>query len=162
MRHGGFTFIEVMVSVVIMAIAATALVVLAAPADAGRASTAARLLASDLEHAQILALSRPEWRIAVTIDDDGAGWRIVDADAADATMIDTYDEFHAGRRLELRVGEGRASMISTARVTPAGARLIFTPLGGLESTAPLLRATVGEAVASVSVNTDTGFATILD
>ncbi|MCH2135465.1 MAG: prepilin-type N-terminal cleavage/methylation domain-containing protein [Phycisphaerales bacterium] len=162
MMRSGFTLVEVMVSVVILVIAGAILILTAGPGDAGRASTTARLLASDLEHAQVLALARPDHRIALSIDADGGGWRIVDASQPDRPLLDALDESHRGRVLETRLGEGRASMLDSAQVTPGGLLMVFTPLGGLEAHVPTMRASVGAATASISVSADTGFATILD
>ncbi len=159
----GFTFIEVMVSVTIMAIVAVLLVPLGTQRDQGRATAAVRLLASDLEHAQMLALSRPNVRVGVHIDDDGGGWSIVDADNIDIPIMDQFDDGHSGRTLHVRLGEGRAAVArSTDKVSPAGQLLVFTPLGGLESGIPTLETAADTATASLEVNSDTGFASIVD
>ena len=156
----GFTFIELMVSVAIMAIVAVLLVPLGADTDQGRATAAVRLLASDLEHAQMLALSRPDVRVALHIDDDGGGWTIVDADDISVPLMDQFDEGHNGRTLRVRLGEGRATVAASTLVSPAGHLLVFTPLGGLEAVAPTLKALSNTATAHVQINTDTGFATL--
>ena len=157
----GFTFIEVMVSVTIMAIVAVLLVPLGTQRDQGRATAAVRLLASDLEHAQMLALSRPNVRVGVHIDDDGGGWSIVDADNIDIPLMDQFDDGHNGRTLHVRLGEGRAVVTGSTLVSPAGQLLVFTPLGGLESGIPTLKASADTATVNLNVNSDTGFASIV-
>jgi type II secretory pathway pseudopilin PulG len=151
-----------MVSVAIMAIVAAMLMPTTAGNDQGRATAAARLLASDLEHAQMLALSRPDIRVGLHIDDDGAGWAIVDAANIGVPLMDSYDAGHSGRTLQVRLGQGRAMISPSTLVSPAGQLLVFTPLGGLESSAPTLKMASSTGTAHLSVNTDTGFTTLVE
>ncbi len=166
----GFTLIEVMVSVTIMAIVAVLLVPLGTQRDQGRVTAAVRLLASDLEHAQMLALSRPDLHVALLIDADGTRWSIVDADHPGTPLMDQLDDTHAGRSLQTVLGEGRAAVSEDVLVRrldgialpEEGLELAFTSLGGLEVRAPQLQASMGEATATLLVDTDTGFASIVD
>jgi len=158
----GFTFIELLVTMSILVLLATLTVTLAFTGDQGRADATARILAGDLEHAQILALARPDLRIAVRIDLTGTGWSIVDADDPDTPLMDQLDAEHAGRSLHTVLGEGRAAVGADAKVSPAGELLVFTPLGGLEVRAAELQATYGSAIATLVVDADTGFATRSD
>ena len=161
MMRKGFTTIELVMTVAILALLATLILPMALQADAGRAQATARLLASDLEHAQVLALTRPDVRVALRIDDDGGGWSIVDADDPATALTDAIDENHAGRTLRVRCGEGRASLADSVIVSPTGAMVIFTSLGGLEAQVPAMQTTMGEHQTSLVVDPDTGFATLI-
>jgi Tfp pilus assembly protein FimT len=157
------TFLELMIVVVILAITAAMALPLFLEQDSVATTATARLLWSDLEHAQTLALSRPDQRIALAVDTDGRGWRIVDADAPLVALVDTYDAAHAGRELAVRFGEGRAATSEGVTLTPNGRVIVFDPLGGLEipsGEAAELTVQVGEARTLVSVDQDTGFITL--
>lgn len=158
----GFTFVELLVTMSIMVLLAMLTLPLALTGDQGRADATARILAGDLEHAQVLALSRPDLRVALLIDADGTGWSIVDADNPDTPLIDQLDDAHAGRSLRTVLGEGRAAVSADVLVTPSGQLLVFTSLGGLEVRAPQLQAAMGEATATLLVDADTGFAMRID
>jgi prepilin-type N-terminal cleavage/methylation domain-containing protein len=161
MMRRGFTTIELLVTVAIMALLATLILPMAMQGDASRTEATARLLASDLEHAQILALTRPDVRVALRIDDDGGGWAIVDADHPDTALTDAFDANHSGRTLRIRCGEGRAAVTGEATLSPSSTMVIFTSLGGLEAQVPTMQATIGEYRTSLMVDADTGFATLI-
>jgi prepilin-type N-terminal cleavage/methylation domain-containing protein len=163
MMKRGMTFIELMIAMVILAITSALVLPLFLDQNALANSATARLLSSDLEHAQTIALSRPEQRIALAVDPDGQGWRIVDADAPMVAIVDSYDQFHTGRSLAVRCGEGRASMSIGVTIAPAGRVIVFDPLGGLEipgADNQELTVQSGEMFSLVSVNSDTGFITL--
>lgn len=160
--RSGFTFVELLVTMSIMVLLATLTLPLALSGDQGRADATARILAGDLEHAQVLALSRPDLRVALWIDADGTGWSIVDADNPNVPLIDRLDGAHGGRSLRTVLGEGRAAVSADVLVTPGGQLLVFTSLGGLEVRPPQLQASMGSATATLVVDGDTGFATRID
>ncbi len=131
MMRRGMTFLELMIIIVILAITAAMVLPLFIEQESVTATATARLLSSDLEHAQALALSRPEQRIALAVDADGGGWRIIDADAPMSAIVDTYDGAHAGRELAVRLGEGCAAISDGGRIAPTGRGVGFDPRGGL-------------------------------
>ncbi|MDP7028788.1 MAG: prepilin-type N-terminal cleavage/methylation domain-containing protein [Phycisphaerales bacterium] len=159
----GLTLLELMLVVAILAILGALLMPMAVRGDSVTTDATARLLASDLEHAQMLALSRPDLRVALSIDADEQGWRIVDADAPGVPLTDRIDDGAAGRTLAVRCGEGRASFGAGALVRPGGSLIIFDPLGGLETPGGLARTVqvdYGASTRLVSVDADTGFVTL--
>lgn len=163
MMKRGMTFIELMVAMVILAITSVLVLPLFLNQDALTTTATARLLWSDLEHAQAIALSRPDQRIALAVDTDGRGWRIVDADAPTVAIVDRYDQLHAGRTLAVRCGEGRARMSVGVTIAPPGRVIVFDPLGGLEIPGDEnqeLTVQSGDAMSLVSVDSDTGFITL--
>jgi len=163
MMRRGMTFLELMIVVVILAITSAMVLPLFIEQESVTATATARLLSSDLEHAQALALARPDQRVALAVDTDGRGWRIVDADTPLVTIVDAYDDAHIGRLLEVRLGEGRASISEGVTITPGGRLIVFDSLGGLEipgGDAESLTVQAGEATTLVSVDPDTGFITL--
>lgn len=163
MMRRGMTFLELMIIIVILAITAAMVLPLFIEQESVTATATARLLSSDLEHAQALALSRPEQRIALAVDADGGGWRIIDADAPMSAIVDTYDGAHAGRELAVRLGEGRAAISDGVMISPTGRVIVFDPLGGLEIPGgddEQLTVQAGQASTLVSVDPDTGFITL--
>jgi prepilin-type N-terminal cleavage/methylation domain-containing protein len=160
MTHRGFTLLELMLVLGVLALVAALVMPMSVQGDSVTVNATARLLSSDLEHAQMLALSRPDRRIALAVDADGRGWRIVDADAPTVALVDTIDASHQGRTLAVRCGEGRAALAIDALVSPTGTMIVFDPLGGLETPggpARELRVEVRDATRLVSVDPDTGF-----
>lgn len=163
MMKRGMTILELMIAVVILAITSTLVLPLFLNQDEIMTTATARLLSSDLEHAQTLALSRPDQRIALAVDADGKGWRIVDADAPMVAIVDSYDQLHAGRTLAVRCGEGRALMSLGVTIAPFGRVIVFDPLGGLEipgADNQNLTVQSGDMSSLVSVDSDTGFITL--
>ncbi len=155
-----FTLIELLVVVVVLAIIAAILIPSATEQDSVTADTAARILSSDLEHAQMIAVSRPDRRVALVVDSDGSGWRIVDADLPLTPLVDSFDASHEGRTLAVRCGVGRASVCDGVLISPAGEQIVFDPLGGLElpgGAHRTLSVAAGEEARSVTVDPDTGF-----
>ncbi len=159
----GLSLLELMLVVAVLALVGALIMPMAVRGDSVTADATARLLASDLEHAQMLALSRPDLRVAVSIDSDEQGWRIVDADVPTIPLIDRVDDGDPGRTLAVRCGEGRASFGIGAMVRPGGSLIVFDPLGGLETPggpARTLQVDFGDSSRLVSVDADTGFVSL--
>ena len=77
----GFTLIEILVVLVIMAIAAAIIVPSAAGTDDVRASSAAKLIAMDLEYAQSIAVTHQD-PVTVTFSPDGESYSLTNASGA--------------------------------------------------------------------------------
>ena len=161
-RHRrGMSLIELLMVVAILGVLGGLLVPLGATdQDAMRAESTAHLVTSDLEHTQMLALSRPSQRIGLAIDMDGRGWKIVDADAPSVPLFDAVDTTATPRSLHVRLGEGRALMSEQTLVAPRGQVIVYDPLGGLETPGgPASQMTIssGDASRTISIEADTGF-----
>ncbi|MCH2132978.1 MAG: prepilin-type N-terminal cleavage/methylation domain-containing protein [Phycisphaerales bacterium] len=159
--RAGFTFIEIMMVVMIMATMAMFAVPMIRSSNAGALDAAARLLRSDLERAQVTAMACPDRRIGLRFDQDGGGWQLVDADAPGVALRDEY----SGQPISIRLGQGRGQVAADVRLDPtglAGEMLVFDPLGGLENPGPpaRLRLRSDENTAAVRISAATGWITI--
>ena len=101
----GFSLIELLTALAIMAVLAALVVPLLGDTDALRIDVARRLLISDLEHAQILAITNPEESIGIVVDDDGQGWHIASLEDSSTPLDDSI----TGEPIELDLGTGPAS-----------------------------------------------------
>lgn len=160
----GFTLVELLLTVSIAVTIAALAVPMVLGTAPSTADSAARLLFSDLEHAQMLAVANPESRIGLAVDGDGGGWRIVDADSPGQPWVDRLDDLATPRVLEVRMGHGRAATCTDAVITPTGATIVFDPLGGLETPTGNDRAlivTCSDASRLLRIDSDTGFLTLV-
>jgi|TARA_B100000959_G_C14861023_1_gene574242 prepilin-type N-terminal cleavage/methylation domain-containing protein len=154
-KHG-FTIVELMLSLGILAILAA----LAAPMfgndDALQLDVAKRLLVSDLEYAQILAIANPEEEIALFVDPNGRGWGIATIDEPDTPLSDPI----TGEILVTQLGYGSAAPSTdvTIQCNTTGNMVAFDPNGGLvdfTQTAELLLQS-SEMTTIVAINPTTG------
>ena len=164
MIRRGFTLIEMLLVLTILSIIASIVLPMALASSAGLADSTARLLWSDLEHAQVLAIARPNTRVALQVDADGLGWRLVDLDAPGTPLLDAIDDGYNARSLAVRFGHGRGAAYQDTTVGPAGRAIVFDALGGLEIPGgpdQTLTVTGPLTTRIVVVNPDTGFVSVL-
>jgi len=123
----GFTFIELLISLSIIAVIATLAIPLLGDKDAMNVTTTKQLLVSDIELAQVMAISHPEDQIGLVIQD--WGWHIASLDDPNTPLDDTI----TGDPLVLQFGIGSAASISDVQlVTNAINNTIeFDQTGGL-------------------------------
>ncbi len=141
----GFTIIEILIAVAVLAVLVAAVIPSFTPDDRQRLNAAAMLLASDIEYAKVATLARPGNPLIVRFADDGTGYWIAEADSPNApvTRADT-DEPYA-----VTFGAGRASGINDIKATPANMTsrsLVFDAHGGLDdfTLTPTVSLTIGE------------------
>lgn len=144
-RKAAFTLAEVLVTVVILGIAALCV----QPILSGRgdidAQSAARRLIADLAFAQGDAMNRQEFR-RIHFFEDGSGWCVLAVDAAeldagfDPTTARLLHDPIAGAGLggAMRVDFGRDGLYAGLRIASAAIdgesrELTFDPMGGLVS-----------------------------
>ena len=101
----GFTIIELLMSLSVLAILAALAVPLAGDSDSLRLDAAQRLLSSDIEHTQILAITHPQDAYALVIHDEGSGWHIALTSDPQTPVLESVTE----DPLLLTFGEGRGS-----------------------------------------------------
>ena len=129
--HRGFTLVELIVVVAIMATMAMFTIPMIQDGRSGGVKAAANILRSDLERAQVMAMARPDMRVGVQFDADGGGWRIINAEAPSTPLMDEIN----GTPISIRLGEGRGQVAEGVKVQTSGltsGMLVFGSLGGLE------------------------------
>jgi prepilin-type N-terminal cleavage/methylation domain-containing protein len=125
----GFTLIELVLSLGILAILAA----LAAPMfgnnEALEIDVTRRLLISDLEYSQILAITNPQETVALVIDDAGKGWHIATTSNPTVPLNDSI----TGEPLVTVLGEGPATSASTISIESNASNnmIAFDQNGGL-------------------------------
>ena len=154
--HYGFSLIELLTAIAIMALLGALVVPLLGDTEALRIDVARRLLVSDLEHAQILAITHPEEEIGIVVDEDGKGWHIASLEAVATPLLDSI----TGEPLSVTLGSGSASSAESVYVgTNAASNIIsFNQYGGLSDFTQSLQLTLfsGEDSATISISPLTG------
>ena len=111
----GLTLIELVVTVAILSIVATILIPMLGDGSAGRLGVATILLRDDLEQARFRTVADPQRPLALRVDDDGLGWRLVDP-AQPGTPVERDD----GTPWSIRAGEGRGAGMAEVEIALAG------------------------------------------
>ncbi len=154
--HHGFSLIELLTALAIMAVLSALVVPLLGDDDALQIDVARRLLISDLEHAQILAITNPEKSIGLVVDEDGQGWHIASLEDSAIPLSDSI----TGELLEIDLGSGPASSADTVfvEINVDSNVVSFNQYGGLSDFTQSLQCTItsGDKIAIVSVNPSTG------
>lgn len=157
MRNRGFTFIELMVTITIVAI--LTMMVLPAWRDNDRASimAASQILISDIETAQVMTIAVPEDPICVRFDTSNNKYWLAPADDPDNPIVRTP----SGDAYVVTFGEGRAvgaAGVSLAVSDCPDDTITFNSDGGLVdfTKAPTITLTIGEDAIYITVAPTTG------
>ncbi|MDP7008616.1 MAG: type II secretion system protein [Phycisphaerales bacterium] len=158
----GFTLIELLIALTILSILAALAIPLAGDSDSLRLDAAERLLTSDIEHTQILAITHPEDEYALVIHDDGTGWHIARTEDPETPVLET----ETLDPLILSIGTGRGTPAEGVLIETNAANnmITFDQNGGLidftiETT---LRMRIREREDQLTISSSTGAITYGD
>lgn len=115
-RHGGYTLIEVMILVVVIAIAGAMATARMGKTNVQRLVSAAQLLAADLGYAQIESITKGEDpRVVVFTAANGSphGYHIAAAATPDTPLLNPVGKVP----YQIRFGEGRAAALSNVTIS---------------------------------------------
>ncbi len=155
-RQHGFTIIELMLSITILAIVSALAVPLFGNNDLLQIDVARRLLISDIEYSQILAITNPDDEIALVINENGKGWHIATTDDIETPLQNNYSEEPLVRTF------GQGSAFSSPDAVVSGNiqdnTIVFNSNGGLIDFTQSAEVIIycGESVTRVIINPTTG------
>ena len=126
-KHSGYTLIELLLALALMAILASLAIPMIGDEDAMNLNSAKQLLVSDIELAQVMAISHPEDSIGVVIQQEG--WHIASLDDPATPLLDTF----TGEPLITSFGIGSAASIEGVLITTNAIEntIAFDQYGGL-------------------------------
>jgi len=136
LRRAGFTLVEVLVVVVVLAIAALIVIPGAGDARTTKLVAAARLLVADLEVAQLRSVGNSADPCVVVFDPSGTGYHL----AAQSDPGTPIEDLIGGTALQTTFGTARAAWIggvTVASVSLDGDETLgFTSVGALDQQTP--------------------------
>jgi len=158
MKRRAFSLPELILVLLILAIAGMLIIPSAGSNATAKADAAARMLRSDIEFAQVHSIANPKHPVVLVLADDGEGWWLADSDDP-ATPIDRGD---SGEPYRLTLGEGRGAAAAGVAIDVhqlPGRILQFDTLGGLEGLAidPSYQLRCEDAEVQLNVRAGTGF-----
>lgn len=154
--HHGFTIIELMLSLALMTILAALTIPLFGNNDDLQIDIAKRLLVSDLEYAQILAITNTQEEIALIVDGSNGGWHIASLDNPSVPLEDSV----TGEPLVTTFGLGPAASAGNVTIESnmPGNMVAFNQNGGLIDFTQIAVMTLrcGESTSEIQVTPMTG------
>jgi len=155
-KQFGFTLVELLLSLTILAMLAVLAIPFLGNTELLQLDVAKRLLVSDIEHAQILAITHPEDTIALIIEDNGNGWSIYSLPDSSTPIEDSI----TGEPLVLQFGLGAAASAENVLATTNAPdnTVAFDQNGGLIDFTQAIKITLicGETTIDVSISPTTG------
>jgi prepilin-type N-terminal cleavage/methylation domain-containing protein len=153
----GFTFVELLIVILILALVATLAFPMFADSDAARVQAAARLLTADLGFAQLDSITHTDDRCVVTFN-QGAGSYTLARNSAPTTPI---TEPVTGQSYVTVLGTGRAKECSGVTIQSYSLggddKISFGPFGELDqSTAATIQLQRGSFSITVQIDPTTG------
>jgi len=158
----GFTVVELLIALAILAVAVGIVVPSLEPNDRARLVAAADMVAADLEYAQALSVSNPDDLAHVKFDPAapaGPTWWVGVASAPNTPILKPFTT----TPYRVTLGDGAAASLTGISISLIGVTdtVAFDAFGRLTTTTPArVRLTNGGGSLDVVVNDVTGFVTI--
>jgi prepilin-type N-terminal cleavage/methylation domain-containing protein len=158
MNRRAFSLTELILVLLILALAGLFVIPAAGSNATAKADAAANMLRSDMEYAQVQTIANPGNPVVLVLADAGDGWWLADSDSPD-TPIERGD---SGELYQITLGEGRGAaadgVVIEVEQLPSHI-LQFDTLGGLEGLAvdPSYRLHCEDAQVQLNVRAGTGF-----
>ena len=132
----GFTLVELLIVIVILALVATLAFPMFADQDATRVQGAIRLLAADLGFAQLDSIAHPDDRCVVSFNQGAGSYTL----ARSSTSTTPITEPVTGQPYVTQFGTGRAAEMNGVVIQSYSLggddKIIFGPYGELDQSAP--------------------------
>ena len=156
-RSGGFTLIDLMMTMTIIAVMATVLIPRLGNDGRARLIAGSRVMSSDIEMAQIMTISNPTAPIIVKFDPSSSTYWLAPADDPDNPILRPgATQLY---RVTFGAGRGRTAREVTFELTDVtGNVLAFNEQGGVSNptTAPEIKLIYGPRWIKLNVSTMTG------
>ncbi len=157
-RPRGFTLVELLTCIAVLAIAGAAAIAALGDRDEERVRRAEGLFRETLATGRLLAARNPARTILVEVDPDGDAWWLADATSPGVPLARSEAADGLEGLARVRLGEGSAEGLATARVRLDGS-LRLDRYGGLDATGDAtVRFTAGEEIRSIVIRRATGVA----
>jgi prepilin-type N-terminal cleavage/methylation domain-containing protein len=152
----GFTIIEILIVVVIIAIAAMMAVPMVGSADSMQVRSAANVIAADIEYARSMAISRQK-TYSVVFNESNESYQLEDSSG--------IIEHPVKKGFQYVVNFGSSSQLNKIDIVDASfggaSRISFSPAGA-PSSGGVIQLQAGGTIATISVEPVTGFIMISD
>ncbi len=153
-----FTLLEMLVTIILIAIAAAMMVPMLASNDASYVAAGVGLMVADFDFAQSTAISDPSDNVAVHFDAAAGRWWITREGTPDTTLT-----MSNGEPYDTTMGQGRAEMAFNVAFTldhVYGNKIVYEAFGRLvQSSSPTITVTSGGASSLIVIDAETGFLT---
>jgi len=157
-RPRGFTLVELLACIAVLAIAGAAAIAALGDRDEERARRAESLFRETLATGRLLAARNPARTIVLEVDPDGDAWWLAEATSPDVPLARAEAADGLEGLARVRLGEGGAEGLATARVRVEGS-LRLDRYGGLDAPGDAtVRFTAGDEVRSIVIRRATGVA----
>lgn len=154
----GFTLLEMLVTVILIAIAAAMMVPMLASNDSSYVSAGVGLIVADLDFAQATAINDPSDNTVVHFDPTASRWWITKESTPETTLTMT-----SGEPYDTTMGVGRAETainVAFSLVYATDNQIVYDAFGRLtQAVNPTITVTSGSASSQITIDAETGFLT---